>query len=592
MPPNQHDRVGAAALGIDRPILSVAAVLGDEFEIPILAAATGIAREQIQLPLNELERDGFIQRIDDDKYRFVDATARQRIYDGIEAARRARLHRQIGEATEQYYGVNANNHLDDLRYQFGARSRPPIVEANDATGDAIVEKLAHHFSRGLTTDDVAKAVGYSVRAGEKAYRLRAYDQAGSYWRAALKMMPISGVNQELRAKVLILLGDEVVSGGREAVAYLENALVALESLNAKSWIGDTHSRLGYFLSAPHIGGSMDLPRAMRHFQLAESFLKWPEDAESLNHFCHDKSTACIISMKPQLGLEISRRGIEISEQLGNQFWWGILAIDCARHLAFLGRLAEAVALEREAHERSKALEDPFCGSTVAWLGGALYSDLLDVGAAMDRHLAELARSRTSQTLRGRLLLQGEMIGHYANSGDMKAARRVVAEVRGPDASATLPVWDGEWESAASDLAEHLNLSRSNGNLDLISMQTHWLGDLYRIMGKSEESEQLELESLKIDLEAPNLTRVLWIAPTMCLLYFDMGRRDEARRMLFECHKVIAAGEDWRGGEGIVMRAQALVSALERRSVVADAEYERALDIHRRYRRRCDEPETF
>jgi len=90
MPPNQHDRVGPATSVTDRPILSVAVVIGDEFEIPILAAATGIAREQIQPHLNELERGGVLQRIDEEKYRFVDAAARQSIYDSVGTAERPR----------------------------------------------------------------------------------------------------------------------------------------------------------------------------------------------------------------------------------------------------------------------------------------------------------------------------------------------------------------------------------------------------------------------------------------------------------------------------------------------------------------------
>jgi tetratricopeptide (TPR) repeat protein len=574
-------------------ILSAAAVIGDEFEFPILASVTDFDSVQLQTHLSESVQTGIVQRIDYDRYRFTDPTIRKFIYDGIEAALRSRLHREVGEVIARVHGTTAENSLDDLIYQFGAVPYPDFGETSECIlrPHEQLEALAHHFSLSAMPENADKAIGYSIRAGEKSYRLQDYDRAGSHWRAALKMLPGSDGNDVLRAKVLMLLADEAISDGREALAYLERALPLLESLKATDWIGFLHSRIGYFLSTYHHGSTMDFSRAMQHFEFAEPVFNQSAGRAKLVNLFHDKSSAYLVSMKPHEGVAITRRGMEFCEEIGNDFWWILNAIHCSRHLLAFGRLSECFALEREAFQRAEPLEDPFCGRTVAWLGAVNFTDLLDPGAALDRYLAELERPRSEREPHGRLILQIQAAETYNVLGELGQAQRMLERIRGPslDREAT---GSDDWARHTVGLSDDLKLARSQGNIDQISYRLGWLGGLDRIQGRMEEAEQAFLEALQINKQAPNLPRVVLNAADLCLLYFGMGRRENAQRMLPECLDILAGGEDWRGIEGMVRRAQAVVSALERRFLAADAEFESAIAIHRRYRRRWDEPETL
>ena len=565
MPPNQRDPVAPATPGSDRQILSVAAVIGDEFEIPILAAAAGLPREQIQPHLNELERGGFVQRIDDDNYRFVDATARRGIYDELGSGLRSRLHWQIGEAIEKLYGVDS---------------------------DERIEELARHFSQGITPAITRRAIDCVIRAGEKVQKTKAYRRAGSYWRTALKMIPGASDMADLHAKALLLLNDELVSTGPEAVAYLEQALASLESLKWKSWIGYAHSRLGYFFSAPITGAELNLPRAMALFDRAEALLQAHKDRGKLAEMLQYKCGACNLSMQSTLGLETGCRGMELCDQIGDGFRWIQTATLSTRHLVALGKLSEASALVQKAFKKAEEFDDPYSGSMAAWMGGLICSDVLDFTGALDWYLAEERRPRTAQSLSRTQALQTEIAHMYEFMGELGKAREVLEKIRGPGASVVLPLQDGEWDRSAFDMVEKLKLARSTGYIDSISLRVHWLGNLYHFAGKIQEAEQLQLEGLTIARAAPNFPRVILAAQELCLIYYDMDRREDAARMLHECQSILARGEDWRGSEGTVLRARAVVSAMHRRFLNADAEFERAIDIHRRYQNGFIEADAF
>jgi predicted ATPase len=55
--------------------------------------------------------------------------------------------------------------------------------------DDYLEALAYHFLEG---NDLSKAIDYAQKAGDKAARLFAWDQARRYYETALKLMEKSG----------------------------------------------------------------------------------------------------------------------------------------------------------------------------------------------------------------------------------------------------------------------------------------------------------------------------------------------------------------------------------------------------------------
>ena len=60
-------------------------------------------------------------------------------------------------------------------------------------------ELAHHFREG---GDIDKAIEYSIRAGEAARTVFAYEEAAAHWQTALRLMPDRAEEQERRAGLL------------------------------------------------------------------------------------------------------------------------------------------------------------------------------------------------------------------------------------------------------------------------------------------------------------------------------------------------------------------------------------------------------
>ena len=69
---------------------------------------------------------------------------------------------KVGEAVEKVYGKKIDDYL---------------------------EALAYHFLEG---NDLSKAVDYAQKAGDKAARLFAWDQARRYYETVLKLMEKGG----------------------------------------------------------------------------------------------------------------------------------------------------------------------------------------------------------------------------------------------------------------------------------------------------------------------------------------------------------------------------------------------------------------
>ena len=165
--------------------LRVAAVVGTDFEVPVVGLAGRLDHERVLGALEEaaaarlvVEAGGTAPR-----YRFAHALVRATLYEGLSAARRAALHGGVAEAIEASHG--------------------------DALDDDL-PALAHHWARaGGTATDTGRAVDYAVRAGDRALAQLAHDEAAAYYRQALDLLPAvaDGAAEARRLELLISLGE-------------------------------------------------------------------------------------------------------------------------------------------------------------------------------------------------------------------------------------------------------------------------------------------------------------------------------------------------------------------------------------------------
>jgi len=146
-------------------VLSAAAVIGREFSFPVLSEVTGLGENKLIDIIDKcLQARLVVARhiLGEEVYAFADTQLRDVLYEGISPVRRKRHHLKVGEAMENVYARKIDDHL---------------------------EALAYHFLEG---NDLSKAIDYAQKAGDKATRLFAWDQARRYYETALKLMEKGG----------------------------------------------------------------------------------------------------------------------------------------------------------------------------------------------------------------------------------------------------------------------------------------------------------------------------------------------------------------------------------------------------------------
>jgi hypothetical protein len=144
-----------------RQLLCTAAVIGREFRIDTLQRVSGVDPAELDEALGEAADSGVIAERPTalGAYGFSHGLIRETLYDDLGPQRRGQLHREVGLVLEELYASDPE---------------PRIAE------------LAHHFFVAATAGELAKAIDYSVRAGERAMKLVAYEEAADHFERALQ----------------------------------------------------------------------------------------------------------------------------------------------------------------------------------------------------------------------------------------------------------------------------------------------------------------------------------------------------------------------------------------------------------------------
>ena len=210
-------RLGALPGGA-RAVLTTAAVVGQEFSLDLLAS---IDRTNQDALLDLMERAavaGLVTEVPGapGRYRFTHVLVRDALYSDLSSTRRARLHRQAGEALERL---------------------PPERRA------AHLAELARHFLQATGADARQKAARYAALAGEHAMTLLAWEEAARLFRLALEHED----EPERRCALLLELAEAEqragnVAAGRQAcleAAGMARSLGLAEVLaRAVLWYGE------------------------------------------------------------------------------------------------------------------------------------------------------------------------------------------------------------------------------------------------------------------------------------------------------------------------------------------------------------------
>ncbi len=251
--------------------LGVAAVIGREFDAPLIEAAGGPAGDALLDALDEAARARLIAEAPGalGRFAFAHALVRQTLYEELGTTRRVRLHWRIGEALE------------------GRSASAP---------EAQLSAIAHHLCEGALAGDARRAVEVTLRAAARAEELAAHEEAIALATRALALLDQAGLSEpESRYRAWMLRGRAelrlTAPGYATSFAAAEQlaerlgrpewqARAVLESsvIDADQAADDrTRARLAKALAALPPGDGSE--RCLLLARLGMSFIKGPEESE-------------------------------------------------------------------------------------------------------------------------------------------------------------------------------------------------------------------------------------------------------------------------------------------------------------------------
>jgi len=186
-----------------RRVLSLAAVIGRDFEVDSLAATTGESPATVLDELAEAARVGLVDNVVPGRCRFAHALLREALYLDLPAGQRAEAHDLVARMIDHLPPTQRREHLD---------------------------ALAHHLRQALPLGDAALALAVMVEAAEAAEAELAYEQAAERYGEAVELVAqAADGSPHSRAALLVRLARCQQRAGAAVHAASERAAEAARS---------------------------------------------------------------------------------------------------------------------------------------------------------------------------------------------------------------------------------------------------------------------------------------------------------------------------------------------------------------------------
>lgn len=199
-------------------ILGVASVVGQYFDLDLVAATAGVHEDQALDVLEQAAAATLVIELPGTPGRFAfhHALIQHTLYGGLSATRRQRLHRRVAETLENLCG-------DDL-------------------SDRVIE-LARHWGATAAPGDASKVIHYTSLAGDSALSSLGPEEAVRYYTRALEVLhEVDEVDERIRCQLKVSLGlaqrqagdsafrETLLDAGRQAAELGEAGLVVRAAL--------------------------------------------------------------------------------------------------------------------------------------------------------------------------------------------------------------------------------------------------------------------------------------------------------------------------------------------------------------------------
>jgi len=455
--------------------LSLAAVVGREFDFQVLEKITSLEEDQLVNHLDECLTNGLIQerRVPAGEiYAFTDNQVRDVLYEGVSTVRRRRLHFQIGQILEKLHAKNLEEHVNELAY---------------------------HFMEGR---DDAKALEYFLKAAERAMKVYANEEAFSYFKSALNLLDRTGGDVEEKVRVAVALGDlKYWNMEFEAsIEYYNEALELLKETVDKRGMARVYDRMADIF-AYSLGRHED---ALTHLNEALKILEnEPESLELAEVYWSMGDIYRWYLGNLSKAISIGRRTLSLAEKVG------ALETKAGCYIDLL--FTELIDLQRAVEYVKKglkiAIENNYpLVATEGYMWIPLYYIALgDFHGAME--YAEEGLEYAGK------------VGCMTWLGSIMVAR------------ANVYVFTGDLQKAIETAEEAMQTTKKTGDLAGLMTSLFALGEAYQTMGEWDEAYEYYVQALEIAEKIHILTHLCIVNSLLGRLSYEKEEYGKAEGIL-------------------------------------------------------------
>lgn len=498
-------------------VLTMASFVGNDFTLERLRGVTGIEEDKLLEIVEKILKAGlFTHRLirGEDVCSFADTIVRDVVQDEVGPFRRKKLHNIVGYALEKVYAKKPDEHLGEL---------------------------AFHFLKGGDKD---KALGYFLKAGEKAEKVYAHNEAFSYFQHAGELLEEKEGNLEEKARIAERLGDikKWIGEIDACTEYWNRSLTLRDQLGDKKSISRLHVKMANVLW--DLTG--DKEKASEHHHLALDILEKEPESIELASLYEDISHMLWRSGKSGEALSWTQKAFELAVRLGDSQVLG----RCYNNLASLSYITGEIEKASKYLEQGLKidLENNLVGHALVlyynlcalyWNTGQYQKEFETAlkGSELAKKVGDIEGiSGIDFLLAGSYMCMGEMQKSISMSEDLLAlAKRAKDTTQIP-----LVMWTlgecyrllGEWDKSLQYLTESLDIARKVEEFHSTATAALSLGELYMEMEDYAEAEKYFKECNSVNENAGDTSYQFSEAfPALSRLYLNKGEIEKAKELI-------------------------------------------------------------
>jgi serine/threonine protein kinase/Tfp pilus assembly protein PilF len=500
-------------------VLTLASFIGNDFTFEALCGVTGVEEGKVLEIIEKILKTGlFKHRVirGEDMCSFADIIVRDIVHEEVSPFRRKKLHNVVGCALEKVYAKKIDEHLGELAY---------------------------HFLEG---GDKEKAFDYFLKAGEKAQKVYAHDEASSYFQHALKLLEEKGNNLEEKARITEGLGDLKLWIGKPDVAmeYWNKSLALWGHLGDKKKVARLHAKMAWCIW----NGVGDKEKASEHHHMALEILEKEPESVELASLYEDISHMFWRIGKSAEALPWAHKAFELAERLGDPRVVAACYNDFGTLSLKLGEFEKASKYYEQGLKI--VLENDLAGSGIAI---SLFNNLSQLYMTIGDFpkMFETAQKGSELVKKvgspyGLIWLDSVLATCYENMGEMQKAILILEDVLAlaKRTKHTVQIsgamcglgeccrFLGEWDKSLQYLVEALDIAKKIGEYQFSGNAVLGLGELFMEMEDYGEAEKYFKEGNDIYEKAGDTDAQLTVAfPALARLYLKKGEIEKARELI-------------------------------------------------------------